>query len=92
VEADVEIGFSLVDIAARERSGGRVAFGSRALEEAENVVVDIERRWLGLGALPAIFFDHESTNCVGKLRTPGVAQEPPEIGARIPRGSEYQIN
>ena len=44
VEADVEIGFSLVDMAERELGSGNPAFASRALHEAEEVFNDIRRR------------------------------------------------
>lgn len=56
VEADVEIGFSLVDIAASELSDGNLAFGRKALREAESVVVDVEQRLPGLGSVSSEAF------------------------------------
>ena len=49
VEADVEIGFGLVDEAKAYRARGQVEFGTRALKEAEGIVVDIEQRLQRLG-------------------------------------------
>ena len=44
VEADVEIGFNLVDMAERELVLGDRPLASRLLEDAENVFHDIEQR------------------------------------------------
>lgn len=44
VEADVEIGFNLVDMAERELSLGNRSVVSRVLQDADNVFHDIERR------------------------------------------------
>jgi hypothetical protein len=48
IEADVEIGFALVDEAKAYRASGQPEFSSRALLDAEDVVADIERRLQGL--------------------------------------------
>jgi len=48
VEADVDIGFSLVDVATTEFCRGNPASGERALREAEAIVTDIEQRLLRL--------------------------------------------
>ena len=44
VEADVEIGFNLVDMARTESSAGNGPLASRVLRNAETVFQDIERR------------------------------------------------
>ena len=44
VEADVEIGFHLVDMAESERAQGNLPRFSRVLADAEEVFHDIERR------------------------------------------------
>jgi len=44
IEADVESGFGLVDEARAYRLQGNGEFSSRALQEAEAVVADIEQR------------------------------------------------
>lgn len=49
IEADVDIGFGLVDQAKAYRLQGNTQFSSRALEEANAVVADIERRLERLG-------------------------------------------
>jgi hypothetical protein len=49
IEADVESGFGLVDEAKVHRIQGNNAFSARALEEAEAVVADIERRLAQMG-------------------------------------------
>jgi hypothetical protein len=49
VEADVESGFGLVDEAKVHRLQGNSEFSSRALQEAESVVADIERRLAQMG-------------------------------------------
>jgi hypothetical protein len=49
VEADVDIGFGLVDQAKAYRANGQAEFSSRALQEAESIVLDIERRLQSLG-------------------------------------------
>lgn len=48
VEADVEIGFSLVDLAEDEFSVGNPAAASRALQDAEDILSDIQQRLLRL--------------------------------------------
>ncbi len=49
IEADVESGFGLVDDAKAHRMRGNGQFSSRALQEAEAVVADIEQRLAQLG-------------------------------------------
>ena len=49
IEADVESGFGLVDEARAYRVQGNGEFSSRALQEAEAVVADIEQRLARLG-------------------------------------------
>ncbi len=49
IEADVEIGFSLVDEAKDYRASGQPEFSSRILQVAEDTVADIERRLQRLG-------------------------------------------
>jgi len=44
VEADVEIGFSLVDMAESESSAGNRLLAARVLQDADGVFQDIERR------------------------------------------------
>jgi hypothetical protein len=43
VEADVEIGFGLVDSALGELHAGDLPFAQRALQDAEKVLIDIEQ-------------------------------------------------
>ena len=50
VEADVEIGFNLVDMARTELSGGNQPLASRVLRDAESVFEDIECRLERAGA------------------------------------------
>ena len=49
IEADVDIGFGLVDEAKACRATGQVEFSVRALQEAAAIVADIERRLHELG-------------------------------------------
>lgn len=49
IEADVEIGFALVDEAKAYRASGQPEFSWRALRDAEDIVADIERRLQRLG-------------------------------------------
>ena len=49
IEADVEIGFSLVDEAKEYRASGQPEFSARVLQAAEDTVVDIEHRLQRLG-------------------------------------------
>ncbi len=49
IEADVEIGFALVDEVKAYRAAGRTEFTSRALQGAEDILTDIERRLQRLG-------------------------------------------
>ena len=44
IEAEVESGFALVDDAKAYRSSGQAGMSWRALQDAEGVVEDIERR------------------------------------------------
>lgn len=50
VEADVEMGFSLLDLAKAESDEGNPAFAARAVANARDVVLDIEQRLLHLEA------------------------------------------
>ena len=50
VEADVDIGFSLVDVATTQFCRGNLASGERALREAGDIVSDIEQRLLRLAS------------------------------------------
>lgn len=50
VEADVEIGFNLVDMAAQELDSGNQTLASRLLEDAEGVFQDIGQRLEKTGA------------------------------------------
>jgi hypothetical protein len=56
IEADVESGFGLVDEAKAHRIQGNGDFSSRALQEAEAVVADIEQRLAQLGESAAAPF------------------------------------
>lgn len=49
LEADVDIGFGLVDEAKAFRASGQSEFSVRALQDAEAVLRDIERRLQRLG-------------------------------------------
>jgi hypothetical protein len=44
IEADVEMAFTLVDMAQAERAQGHAAFAGKALESAEAAYGDIEQR------------------------------------------------
>ena len=44
VEADVEIGFNLVDLAEREFQSGDSSVAERVLRDADDVLQDIEQR------------------------------------------------
>lgn len=44
IEADVDIAFGLIDDALDEFHGGNIEFARRALENAENVLTDIDER------------------------------------------------
>ncbi len=48
IEADFEIAFNLIDLAQTEQSDA--AWGARAMGDAEDVLMDIERRLEVLGA------------------------------------------
>jgi hypothetical protein len=50
VEGDVEIGFRLVDSALGELRAGNLVFARRALQDAENVPIEIEKRLQQLDA------------------------------------------
>lgn len=49
IEADVEMGFALVDEAKAYHDSGQMELSSRALLDVEGVVADIERRLKRLG-------------------------------------------
>ncbi len=57
IEADVEIGFRLVDEARAYRASGQPEFSSRALQVAEDTVNDIERRLQQMGNSESWPFD-----------------------------------
>ncbi len=44
IEADVEIGFALVDEAKAYHASGRQEFSARALQNAKDILADIESR------------------------------------------------
>ena len=44
IEADVDIGFGLVDSALGELRAGNLTFARRALQDAEKVLLDIDER------------------------------------------------
>jgi len=44
IEADVDIGFGLLDSALGELHAGNLVFARRALEDAEKVLIDVEKR------------------------------------------------
>ena len=56
IEADVESGFGLVDDANAHRVRGNSQFSTRALQEAEAIVADIEHRLAQLGETEAAPF------------------------------------
>ncbi len=49
IEADVEIGFALVDEAKAYRAAGQPELSTRALLNTEDILADIENRLLQLG-------------------------------------------
>jgi len=56
IEADVDIGFGLVDEARAFHASGQPAFSSRALHDAEDVLADIVRRLQRLGESESVPF------------------------------------
>ncbi len=56
IEADVDIGFGLVDEARAYRFSGQSEFSVRALQNAEEIVADIEKRLERLGEEAAVPF------------------------------------
>jgi hypothetical protein len=56
IEADVEIGFGLVDEANAFRASGNPEFRWRALQDVQEVIADIERRLERLGACESVPF------------------------------------
>ena len=56
IEADVDIGFALVDEAKSYRLSAQPEFSSRALQQATDMVADIERRLLELADSESIPF------------------------------------
>lgn len=85
VEADVEIGFNLVDMAQGEHGRGNSLIADRVLEDAEDVFHDIELRLDRLGGSERGHF----AALVGELRReideakarkgPGGGEESPPI-------------
>ena len=57
VEANVEAGFGLLDVAAGESCRGNLAFSQSALQEAEQIVSDIEQRLAQLGSVESAPFE-----------------------------------
>lgn len=57
IEADVEIGFNLVDLAETERSSGHHSLASQILKDAEVVFCDIQQRLLRIGTLESRPFE-----------------------------------
>jgi hypothetical protein len=49
IEADVDTGFSLIDVAHGESCRGNLAFSAQALEQAEAMITDISHRLAQLG-------------------------------------------
>lgn len=49
IEADVDIGFALVDEAKAYRTAGQHEFSTRALQDATEILADIDRRLQRLG-------------------------------------------
>jgi hypothetical protein len=56
IEADVDIGFALLDEAKAYRLSGQSDFSSHALQQAKDIVVDIERRLQELGDSESVPF------------------------------------
>lgn len=56
IEADVEIGFGLVDEAKAFHASGQREFSLRALHDAEDILVDIEHRLQRLGDSESVPF------------------------------------
>lgn len=75
IEADVDIGFSLVDEARAYRASGQLDFSSRALQNANEIVADIECRIQQLAASEADAF----LPLVGELRNQIAAVEGDEL-------------
>ena len=71
IEADVDIGFSLVDEVRAYRLSGQPEFSARALENAIAIVADIEHRLQKLGKPAAEAF----LPLLGELRTEIAAAE-----------------
>src|SRR5689334_8171177 len=64
VEADIEIGFNLVDLVETESGWGDPRRATRALQDAEEVFDDIERRLNRMGASESQVF----AGLTGELR------------------------
>lgn len=71
IEAEVETGFGLVDDARAHLASGDAEFSSRALQNATEIVADIERRLQQLAASEADPF----LPLVGELRSQIAAAE-----------------
>jgi hypothetical protein len=74
VEADVEIGFNLVDMAQAECERGNPLLATRVLEDAEDVFTDIQQRLDRLGPTETGHFGA----LVGELR-----REIDELNSRL---------
>lgn len=73
VEADVDIGFALVDEAKDYRASGQPECSSRVLHNAEDILIDIDRRLEQLGHVESAPFQ----SLVTELRNEIAAAKPP---------------
>jgi len=75
IEADVDIGFALLDQAKAYRLSGQSDFSAQALQQAKDIVIDIERRLQELGDSESVPF----LPLVAELRNEiaAVKSEPP---------------
>lgn len=78
IEADVDIGFSLVDMADAERRIDDFTAASRALQEAENVYSDIKVRMTKLEPAQIVGLEQlvaELRRAIDSARERGIAPE-----------------
>lgn len=71
IEADVDIGFGLIDDAKAHRISGQTEFSARALKEAAHILADIERRLGSLGESESVPF----VGLISELRNQIAAEE-----------------
>ncbi len=74
IEADVDIGFGLVDEVRQYRLTGQREFSARALQDATNIVADIEQRLQQLDVadiLPFLPLVDELRHQIAKVRREG---------------------